>query len=161
MDIERLEARRADIVSQEDEILYNEVVESCRHNLLRSAYIVSWILTVESLKRKIYALADLGEKRALTLKSNIKTLVSQRLSTDRTIFEGIIKADIVHAKFTSDLSSGGLQKNFTDLLCASIETRGYDNLSKEKKICFMKKQMSIWGDFTYDIWKDINDNLFE
>ena len=71
MDTTEHKNQRQNIVSPIDIKIYDEILSACEHNLLRAAYILSWIGIVESLKNKIYALADIGDSRAENMRSNI------------------------------------------------------------------------------------------
>ena len=61
MDTKKYVEARASIASPEDLKIYDEIVEACNHNLLRAAYILAWVAIMESLKKKIYRLADDGD----------------------------------------------------------------------------------------------------
>lgn len=103
MDTTEYKNQRQNIVSPIDIKIYDEILSACEHNLFRAAYILSWIGIVESLKNKIYALADIGDSRAENMRSNILDQEKNKNSTDRTIFEGAISCEIVPARYGSDL----------------------------------------------------------
>ena len=104
METKKYVEARASIASPEDLKIYDEIVEACNHNLLRAAYILAWVAIVESLKRKIYRLADDGDARSKILKEKIEENEKNSNSSDKCIFEGVTDADIVPKKYKSDLA---------------------------------------------------------
>ena len=104
MDIEKYRRQDSSIVSDKDRIIYKEVLLACEHGIYRGAYVLAWIAIIESLKGKIYDLADLGDSRATNVKSNIEDGENKHLSTDRTIFEGAANCEIVPAIYISELN---------------------------------------------------------
>ena len=82
MDIEKYRRQDSSIVSDKDRIIYKEVLLACEHGIYRGAYVLAWIAIIESLKGKIYDLADLGDSRATNVKSNIEDGENKHLSTD-------------------------------------------------------------------------------
>lgn len=104
MNIDKFRDMRSSIVSKDDLLVYDELLAACEFGLLRAAYVLAWIAIVESLKAKIYALADLGDKRASNVKSNIEDGEKNHNSTDRTIFEGVVNCEIVQPKHSSVLN---------------------------------------------------------
>ena len=63
------------------------------------------------------------------------------------------------------LSMEQLQIKLTDLFTARLETWGmspslYDSISDEKKEWFMETQKSIYLDCSYDIRRELSENLF-
>ena len=101
METKKYVEARASIASPEDLKIYDEIVEACNHNLLRAAYILAWVAIVESLKRKIYRLADDGDARSKILKEKIEENEKNSNSSDKCIFESVTDADIVPKKYKS------------------------------------------------------------
>ena len=58
MDIEKYRRQDSSLVSDKDRIIYKEVLLACEHGIYRGAYVLAWIAIIESLKGKIYDLAD-------------------------------------------------------------------------------------------------------
>ena len=63
------------------------------------------------------------------------------------------------------LSTEQLQVKLTDLFTARLETWGmspslYASISDDKKEWFMETQKKIYLDFSYDIRRELKENLF-
>lgn len=75
------------IVDHEDLVLFDEAIGCLKSNFLRSSYIISWICLIESLKRKLYKLSTLGDKKAEEAIKKIETNEEQNNSVDKIIME--------------------------------------------------------------------------
>ena len=104
MDIEWLNNQRQFIANANDAQLYDEIVKCCESGLLRAAYILTWILIVESLRNKIEALANLGDRRAIHALENIEGVEKAKQANDKIITDKAISCLVVDARYVSDLS---------------------------------------------------------
>lgn len=104
MDIDWLNNQRQFIANTNDARLYDEIVKCCESGLLRAAYILTWILIVESLRHKIETLANLGDKRAIQALENIEGVEKAKQANDRVITDKAISCLVVDSRYVSDLS---------------------------------------------------------
>ena len=104
MDIEWLKNQRLCIVNANDAQLYDEIVKCCESGLLRAAYILSWILLVESLRHKIETLANLGDRRAIQALENIEGVEKAEQANDKIIVDKAISCLVIDARYKSDLN---------------------------------------------------------
>lgn len=86
-DKEWIEGLKAQIIEADDKVLFEEASQCFLHGQLRAAYIMTWISIIESLKRKIFILSNLGDSRATTAKQKIEDAENEKLSADKLIFE--------------------------------------------------------------------------
>lgn len=82
-----IENLKAQIVEADDKVLFEEASQCFLNGQLRAAYIMTWISIIESLKRKIFILSNLGDSRATTAKQKIEDAENEKLSADKFIFE--------------------------------------------------------------------------
>lgn len=82
-----IEQLKAQIIEPDDKILFEEASQCFLSGQLRAAYIMTWISIVESLKRKVFILSNLGDGRATMAKQKIEDAERDRLSADKLIFE--------------------------------------------------------------------------
>lgn len=82
-----IENLKAQIVEADDKVLFEEASQCFLNGQLRAAYIMTWISIIESLKRKIFILSNLGDSRATTAKQKIEDAENEKLSADKLIFE--------------------------------------------------------------------------
>nr|WP_299206594.1 hypothetical protein [uncultured Brumimicrobium sp.] len=75
------------IIEDDDKILFKEASGCFLSGYYRSAYIISWISLIESLKRKIHILSNLGDSRATDAKQKIEDAENDKQSADKLIFE--------------------------------------------------------------------------
>lgn len=75
------------IIEEDDKVLFEEAAGCFLSGYYRSAYIVSWISLIESLKRKIHILSNLGDSRATDAKQKIENAENDKQSADKLIFE--------------------------------------------------------------------------
>ncbi len=90
-----VDALRAKILSDDDKSLFEEVIKCYEQGLYRSGYITAWVLLAESLKRKIYYLASVGDARSIKAKSDIEQDEANHNSTDRKIFDSCKDCEII------------------------------------------------------------------
>ncbi len=83
------------ILDNEDAKLYDEVVSCYKNRLYRSGYLLSWILLIESLKRKIIKLSELEDARGKQEWGKIETLEKQHQSTDTQIISSAKECEII------------------------------------------------------------------
>ncbi len=81
------EELKSKIIDREDFVLFDEAVGCLKSNFLRSSYIISWICLIESLKRKLYKLSALGDKKAEDAIKKIETNEEQNNSVDKIIMD--------------------------------------------------------------------------
>jgi hypothetical protein len=74
-------------VDEQDLVLFEEVIGCYTHQLYRSAYIITWIAIVESLKRKIRFFSDEGDIQAREADNKIKEKEASKRSVDTLIIE--------------------------------------------------------------------------
>jgi len=82
-----IENLKAQILETDDRVLFEEASQCFLNGQLRAAYIMTWISIIESLKRKIFILSNLGVSRATTAKQKIEDAENEKLSADKLIFE--------------------------------------------------------------------------
>lgn len=83
------------ILDNKDAKLYDEVVSCYKNRLYRAGYLLSWILLVESLKRKVIKLAELEDARGKQEWGKIETLEKQHQSTDIQIISSAKECEII------------------------------------------------------------------
>ena len=104
MDIEWLKNQRQSIANANDAQLYDEIIKCCESGSLRAAYILTWILIVESLRHKIEALASLGDRRAEQALKSIDGVEKARQANDKVIVDKSISCLVVDTRYESDLN---------------------------------------------------------
>jgi len=75
------------IIEDDDKVLFEEAAGCFLSGHYRSAYIVAWISLIESLKRKIHILSNLGDSRATDAKQKIEEAENDKQSADKLIYE--------------------------------------------------------------------------
>lgn len=90
-----VELLKSIILDNEDANLYDEVVSCYKNKLYRSGYLLSWILLIESLKRKIIKLAELEDARGKQEWGKIETLEKLHQSTDTQIISSAKECEII------------------------------------------------------------------
>ena len=103
MDITWLNNQRGLIFDKSNEHLYDEVVKCCELDMLRPAYILAWILIVESLRGKIEKLATLGDNRAILELQQIEKKELAKSSNDKVIYDGALNCEIVESRYSAEL----------------------------------------------------------
>ncbi|MCD4790489.1 MAG: hypothetical protein K8R37_10855 [Bacteroidales bacterium] len=83
------------IIDTEDKVLFDEAIGCLKNNFLRSSYIITWICLVESLKRKLYKLSNLGDKKAEEAIKKIEKNEEQNNSVDKIIMEESMNCSII------------------------------------------------------------------
>jgi len=78
---------RERIIEEDDKVLFDEATNCLKNGLNRASYILAWIMTVESLKRKIKLFSNLGDKRATEAQEKIEKAEEEKISTDKLIYE--------------------------------------------------------------------------
>jgi hypothetical protein len=78
---------KAQIVEPDDKVLFEEASQCFLNGQLRAAFIMTWISIIESLKRKIFILSNLGDTRATKAIQKIEAAENDKLSADKLIFE--------------------------------------------------------------------------
>jgi len=86
---------REGIIEEDDQVLFNEATSCLQNGLNRASYILSWIMIVESLKRKIKLFSNLGDKRATEAHEKIEKAEDEKVSTDKLIYEESQKCGIL------------------------------------------------------------------
>lgn len=102
-DLDSLKAKRADVFDATDAQMYDEIMSCCEHGLLREAYIMTWILMVESLRRKICRLAGLEDRRGKEAIQNIEKVESRKKSNDMLICDLAVHCDVIDQRYSADL----------------------------------------------------------
>lgn len=95
-DIDWIENLKAQIVEADDKVLYEEASQCFINGQLRAAYIITWISIIESLKRKIFILSNLGDSTATTAKQKIEDTENEKHSADKLIFEEAKNCGIIY-----------------------------------------------------------------
>jgi len=90
-----LKTKQTEIVAKQDKVIFNEVVGCTLNKNFRAAYIMSWISIIESLKRKIFKFADLGDKNSEEAKKKIIGLEEKKTSADKQIYELAAKCELI------------------------------------------------------------------
>jgi|694.fasta_scaffold148232_2 hypothetical protein len=78
---------RNKICDEEDQTLFNEAISCMNSDCFRAGYVIAWISIAESLKKKIYESANLGDKQAESHYNKILYEEGKNMSVDKTIFE--------------------------------------------------------------------------
>lgn len=100
-----IELLKSIIIDNDDAKLYDEVVSCYKNRLYRSGYLLSWILLIESLKRKILKLAELDDARGKQEWGKIETLEKQHQSTDTQIISSAKECEIISDTEYTTISS--------------------------------------------------------
>jgi len=82
-----IEQLNTQIIEADDRVLFKEASQCFLSGQLRAAYIMAWISIVESLKRKIFVLSNLGDSRATAAKNKIEEVENNKQSADKLIYE--------------------------------------------------------------------------
>ncbi|MEE0950824.1 MAG: hypothetical protein U0L62_01255 [Paludibacteraceae bacterium] len=104
MNIEWLNSRKKEILNPHDAQLFDEIIRCCEAGLLRAAYIMTWILIVESLRNKIEKLSLLGDARAIKAFENIEGVEKAKKSNDDIIIKKALECQVVVSRYSSDLT---------------------------------------------------------
>lgn len=86
-EVDWINSIKRQIIENDDKVLFEESASCFLSGHYRSAYIVSWISLIESLKRKIHILSNLGDSRATDAKQKIEDAENDKQSADKLIFE--------------------------------------------------------------------------
>lgn len=90
-----LATERTKVIDAKDQIIFDEVAGCLKNGYRRSAYIMSWIAIIESLKRKIYKFANLGDSSAKKAVEEIENLEAAHKSADVFIYDQAKKCGIL------------------------------------------------------------------
>lgn len=129
MDVTWLRDQRQYIIDATDAQLYDDMIRCCEADSLRAAYIMSWILIVEALRRKIFKMASLGDRRAEKAKEEIEEIEAKKLPNDRDIFEKAIACKVVDGIYEAEL------KYFWNERC--LYAHPYSKAPTEKELIYI------------------------
>lgn len=93
---------RVRIIEDDDKVLFDEALGCLQNGQKRASYIMAWIMIVESLKRKIKILSNFGDSKSNEATEKIEKAESDKISTDKLIFEEAQKCGIID---TVDMST--------------------------------------------------------
>jgi len=94
-DIEWLDKLKSQIIEARDKENFDDLIKCYQNNLLRAGFVMAWLMLVESLKRKIVALADKEVKVAKEALSTIEGTEKAMHSNDEVIWKGAAKCDLI------------------------------------------------------------------
>ena len=92
---EWLDKLKSQIVEAKDKENFVDLIKCYQNNLLRAGFVIAWLMLVESLKRKIVALADKEVKVAKEALSTIEGTEKAMHSNDEVIWKGAAKCDLI------------------------------------------------------------------
>ena len=110
LDLDFFKAQRVYVVDATDAQMYDEVMTCCEHGLYREAYIMTWILIVESLRRKIRRLYDLEDKRAKAAWPEIEKIENEKKSNDCIIYKNAVECEAIDPRYEPELDYFWLQR---------------------------------------------------
>lgn len=84
-----------EICELDDKVLFEEAANCFLGGQLRAAYIMTWLAIVESLKRKLSILSDMGDKNAIESVKKIDQSENSKHSTDKIIIEESNKCGVL------------------------------------------------------------------
>ena len=84
-----------EICESDDKILFEEATNCFLGGQLRAAYIMTWLAIVESLKRKLSILSDMGDKNAVESVKKIEQSENSKHSSDKIILEESNKCGVL------------------------------------------------------------------
>jgi len=153
-----LQAKQKEIVAKQDKVLFNEVIGCTLSGNFRAAYIMSWISVIESLKRKIFSFADLGDKNSEEAKEKITALENKKASADRQIYELAAKCDLIG---NSELDTVQYLWGQRSLFAHPYEKQ--PDLEEVKFIIDQAIKISLGKDLTFNksYLKELSNNIIE
>lgn len=83
-----LDKLKSQIIEAKDKENFDDLIKCYQNNLLRAGFVMAWLMLVESLKRKIVALADKEVKVAKEALSTIEGTEKAMHSNDEVIWKG-------------------------------------------------------------------------
>lgn len=92
---EWLDKLKSQIVEAKDKENFVDLIKCYQNYLLRAGFVMAWLMLVESLKRKIVALADKEVKVAKETLSTIEGTEKAMHSNDEVIWKGAAKCDLI------------------------------------------------------------------
>jgi len=90
-----LDKLKSQIIEVKDMENFDDLIKCYQNNLLRAGFVMAWLMLVESLKRKIVALADKEVKVAKEVLSTIEGTEKAMHSNDEVIWKGAAKCDLI------------------------------------------------------------------
>ena len=87
MNMEWINTEKDKIINPNEKKTFDEVIKCYEHSLYRAGYILTWILLIESIKRKLYELERGGDASASKLVKQIEAEEKAKKSTDKLIYE--------------------------------------------------------------------------
>lgn len=90
------------IIRKEDKKMFDEVAGCFTNGYFRAAYIMAWISIVESLKRKLFDFANMGDTNAIKAVEQIKKYEIDHKSADTLIYKEAGKCGVIE---DSDLAT--------------------------------------------------------
>ena len=87
MNMECINTEKDKIINPNEKKTFDEVIKCYEHSLYRAGYILTWILLIESIKRKLYELERGGDASASKLVKQIEAEEKAKKSTDKLIYE--------------------------------------------------------------------------
>lgn len=86
---------KAQIIDKKDAENFDDLIKCHQNGLLRAGFLLSWLMLIESLKRKIVDLANKGVKVAVSELKTITTTEDAMHSNDEVIWKGALKCDLI------------------------------------------------------------------
>ena len=75
------------VIEQQDRIALGEALRLYHANFFRSAYIYAWIVLAESIRGKIKVAADIGERPAQIIFTEVERLETAGQSVDKVLID--------------------------------------------------------------------------
>lgn len=94
-DIIWLNSLKEKVIEEKDKKNFDDLIKCYQNNLLRAGFVMAWLMLVESLKRKIVALAEKEVKVAKEALATISGTEDAMHSNDEVIWKGAVKCDLI------------------------------------------------------------------
>lgn len=83
------------IVDSKDADNFDDIIKCYEAGVLRAGFLQAWLMLIESLKRKVFELADKGVKIAIKEQNNIQKIEDAQKSNDEVIRQAALNCDLI------------------------------------------------------------------
>lgn len=94
-DLQWVKLQKSLIKEASDASLYDDIITCYENGLYRPGFILTWLLLIESLKRKLLELESIGNTKALAENQKIQKLEASHKSVDVEIYNAAKVCEII------------------------------------------------------------------
>lgn len=155
-DLQWVKLQKSLIKEANDASLYDDIITCYDNGLYRPGFILTWLLLIESLKRKLLELESIGNAKALTENQKIQKLEALHKSVDIEIYNAAKVCEIItDSEFTIIDSLWQQRCVFSHPYMANVTVKDFEyiiekliNISYSKPILMTKDMIN---DYIYNL----------